>query len=320
MILAEQIELACLLEATARKVGNVHPAASFRDLDYADFVDAAQAIAHPLSQAQTCGLGQSILNAVKATREARVRSNANLGIILLFAPMAAIPSDVTLEIGIQDVLASTTVEDAELVYEAIRIAKPGGLGKTNNQDVQTKPSVTLLDAMKLAADRDRIAEQYATSFSFVLKRGLHWLMHDWTWHGMCPLTIFSRTGMRDEVPTAPWESAIKKLHLRIMADAPDSLIVRKCGLEEGTRIQKLSSELIDLDWPHAQQSWHRFDEFDIHLRSDGHRLNPGTSADLVAAVLFAAIRSSEILFPTRDVVLAHAERLVVFPKRSRPTN
>ena len=68
MALAAQIELACLLEATARKAGNVHPAASFDDLDYADFVDAAQAVAEPLSQVREIGLGRAILAAMRATR------------------------------------------------------------------------------------------------------------------------------------------------------------------------------------------------------------------------------------------------------------
>ena len=63
MTLAEQIELACLIEATARKAGNVHPAASFDDLDYADFVDAARAVAEPLAQTREIGLGRAILSA-----------------------------------------------------------------------------------------------------------------------------------------------------------------------------------------------------------------------------------------------------------------
>ena len=72
MTLAEQLELACLIEATARKAGNVHPAASFDDLNSADFVDAARAVAEPLAQAREIGLGRAILLAMKATRAAKV--------------------------------------------------------------------------------------------------------------------------------------------------------------------------------------------------------------------------------------------------------
>ena len=38
-------------------------------------------------------------------------------------------------------------------------------------------------------------------------------------------------------------------------------------------------------------------ELDAYLRSDGHRLNPGTTADLVTACLFVALREG-ILKPT----------------------
>ena len=57
MMLAEQIELACVLEATARKPGNVHPGASFDDLCYDDFVKAAAASAPILSRAHELGIG-----------------------------------------------------------------------------------------------------------------------------------------------------------------------------------------------------------------------------------------------------------------------
>ena len=38
----------------------------------------------------------------------------------------------------------------------------------------------------------------------------------------------------------------------------------------------------------------RFEEFDAFLRADGHRRNPGTTADMIAAVLFAALRDRKI--------------------------
>lgn len=311
--LASQIELACLLEATARKAGNVHPAASFDDLEFADFVDAAQAVAEPLAQAREVGIGRAVLNAIQATRTARVRSNANLGIVLLLAPLAAVPDGISLDIGLRDVLSNTSVEDAMHVYEAIRLARPSGLGRAESQDVSTAPSVTLLEAMTLAAERDRIAEQYVSNFDYVLNKALPWLCHDWPWLGLCPLAIFGQTGMRNVVPIAPWESAIIKLQLRLMADDPDSLIVRKCGQTVGQQVCRRASEMMELDWPHTQQSWNGFDAFDLWLRADGNRLNPGTTADLIAATLFAVMRLELIEFPSRDQILQHAEQLLFAP-------
>ena len=56
----QQILLACQLEATARKPGNVHPAASFDDLCYDDLIRSAAVVAPLLAQTQQMGVGQTI--------------------------------------------------------------------------------------------------------------------------------------------------------------------------------------------------------------------------------------------------------------------
>ena len=115
-----------------------------------------------------------LLDAVAAT-QARVGRNTNLGIVLLLAPLTAVPPGVRLADGIADILSRLTREDAELVYEAIRLAHPGGMGQVDNQDISMPPTQTLLDVMRLAADRDLIARQYAENFSIVLDFGLLYL-------------------------------------------------------------------------------------------------------------------------------------------------
>src|SRR5579863_5861834 len=173
-LLEDQIRAACVLEATARKPGNVHPLRAFVDLTYQDFVDSADAAAPILAQTPEIGVGRAILDAVTAT-QARIGRNTNLGVILLLAPLAAVPSGVRLTDGIAGVLAGLTRLDAELAYEAIRLAHPGGMGRVDDQDVGTSPTLTLLEVMRLAADRDLIAQQYATDFAIVLDFGLPYL-------------------------------------------------------------------------------------------------------------------------------------------------
>src|SRR6266478_681288 len=71
--------LACICEVTARKPGNVHPAASFDDVTtYAAFVASAVAIGPVIARVTENGVGQTVLNAVRTTSEA-VRTNTNLG-------------------------------------------------------------------------------------------------------------------------------------------------------------------------------------------------------------------------------------------------
>ena len=164
-------EIACLLEVTARKPGNVHRGADFPDLHFVDFLLSAAAIAGPLDRAADEGVGTAVLAAVEATRRV-VSTNTNLGMILLLAPLAAVPSGTDLASGVERVLAGTTVDDARKVYRAIRLASPGGMGRAAEQDVADEPTVTLREAMALAADRDLVARQYAGGYREVLHEAL----------------------------------------------------------------------------------------------------------------------------------------------------
>ncbi len=83
-------QLACIWEAMARKPGNVHRYADFADLTYLDLLHSAAAVAPILNGASLWGVGKSILESVKATRRV-AKTNPNLGIVLLLAPLAAVP-------------------------------------------------------------------------------------------------------------------------------------------------------------------------------------------------------------------------------------
>src|SRR3954447_25186970 len=127
--------LACVYEATARKPGNVHPTASFDDVTtYAAFVASAVAIGPVIARVSQVGIGQTVLDAVRETREA-VHTNTNLGTLLLIAPLAAVPADKRLGDGIHEILENLTASDTGAVYEAIRLASAGGLGRTDEADV-----------------------------------------------------------------------------------------------------------------------------------------------------------------------------------------
>ena len=270
-------QAACLLEASARKPGNVHRFADFGDLDYLDFLLAAAAVAGPLDRAATDGVGVAVLGAVEATRKL-VATNANLGMILLLAPMTAVHDDETLADGLPRVLAATTIEDARLVYRAIRLANPGGLGRSDEQDVADEPTVTLLDAMRLAADRDAVARQYANGYREVLDQGLPMLRR-----------------RLDE--GRPLETAIVGAYLQLLAVHPDTLIARKLGREAAVEASARARDVLAAGWPDEERSIAEFKGLDQWLRQDGHRRNPGATADLTAAVLFAALRDGTIRLP-----------------------
>src|SRR5256886_6053383 len=180
---AAAAQLACLLEASAPKPGNVSPLARFHDATYEDFLASAVAIGPALAAAGEHPLGATIRAAVEATAR-WVPSNTNLGLVLLLAPLAraalmSSSNDAALRAAVAATLGETTVADAREVYAAIRQARPGALGRSTEQDVAGTPRVTLREAMALAAERDAIAREYVTDFQTtfdagapVLRRGL----------------------------------------------------------------------------------------------------------------------------------------------------
>jgi triphosphoribosyl-dephospho-CoA synthase len=268
--------LACLYEATARKPGNVHPHACFDDLTYADFVASAVVIGPILERAHENGVGRTVLDAVRATREA-VGTNTNLGTLLLLAPLAAVPANESLAEGIIGVLQRVDANDTRLVYEAIRLAAAGGLGRTENADVFSDPpaNLTLVDVMQLAAERDRVARQFTNRFADVL-RGTAANIAEGLTRGL------------------PLGGAIVLAHVRQIAEHSDSLIARKCGPEIAAEARQRAMTVIKAGSPGDASYEQARVELDTWLRADGHRRNPGTTADLVAAGLFVLLREGRL--------------------------
>ena len=91
-------QMACLMEVTARKPGNVHRGVDFGDSHFIDYQLSAAAIAGPLDRARAIGVGGAVREAVEATRRV-VATNTNLGMVLLLAPLAAVPHHRTLPKG-----------------------------------------------------------------------------------------------------------------------------------------------------------------------------------------------------------------------------
>ena len=272
-------QIACLLEVTARKPGNVHRFADFADLHYLDFLLSATALVQPLDEVRQRGVGPAVLAAVKATRQV-VTTNTNLGMILLLAPLAAVPEEISLADGIEPILAATTIDDARAVYQAIRLAAPGGLGRVKHQDVAREPAVTLREAMALAADRDLVARQYANGFQQVLHEALPAL----------------QGSLRDDPRL---ETAVVAASLQMLARHHDSLIVRKAGRAAAEVVRHKAGQIVEAGWPATPRSLRLCREFDTRLRSQASLLNPGTTADLITAALFAALRDGTIQLPRR---------------------
>lgn len=264
-------QMACLLEVSAPKPGNVHRYRDFDDARFEDFLLSAAAIGPALGAAAEAGVGETVLRAVRDTRR-WVATNTNLGILLLLAPLAraAALGGPSLQGALRGVLAGLTVSDAEAVYSAIRLANPGGMGEVAEQDVREAPTVPLGEAMRLAAGRDTIAREYGTDFAVTF--------------GIALPALLEARGRG-----AAWAAAATECFLATLTAVPDSLIARKRGPDAAVEVSREAARVLAVGEPGSPARLRATDRFDARLRDPGHALNPGTTADLTAAALFVAL-------------------------------
>lgn len=271
---------ACRLEVRTLKPGNVHIFADGHRMTVEDF-DRSTEVSAPHISDPTLPVGTRIRRAVEATFAA-VAQNTNLGIVLLCAPLAAAAErsgTAPLADKLKSVLASLDHDDAREVYSAIATANPAGLGEDKSGDVRAEPPAawTLLDAMRAAASRDMIANEYATGFDGIFANAHTFAAH-------------LKSG-------ASAEDALAHLFLHQLAERPDTHIIRKHGRELALRVAHRAAEVlaeINQNMPPASLSAPRnrtrLRQLDAELKSWG--ANPGSLADLMCASVFAATLSS----------------------------
>lgn len=262
---------ACHAELHALKPGNVHVHGAGHGMEISHFETAAAAAAPFIANAGL-SVGARIHGAVEASFAA-TGLNTNLGIVLLCAPLAAAAqqqadgASAVLRDRLARVLSDLDQADAGQAFQAIVIANPAGLGQADGGDVHSPPTITLGEAMALAADRDRIARAYVTVYDDIFALGL-------------PRLYAARRSAANE------SLAITALHMTYLSAFPDSHISRKHGVRIAEGVQNEAATLHPLWHPAPKaQTWPDLLGFDRSLKE--RRLNPGTTADLVVATLFA---------------------------------
>ena len=268
--IAWAVHIACLLEVCADKPGNVTWGKDFWDTRFIDFMASAVAIGPAFQDVGVSSVGEIILQAVRDTRQL-VSTNTNLGMILLLAPLSkavALAHPRGLRGGVHEVLDALTVDDARKAFEAIRLMAPGGLGHADRYDArEADVDITLREAMGLAQDRDTVAREYVTDFEVTFELGYTTLYRLW---------MDGRRLSDSLVQTA----------LTILSRMPDTLIARKEGLAVAREVSQQAGQVLQAGGIFSERGREALQQFDNAIRDDKHRLNPGTTADLVAAALF----------------------------------
>ncbi len=293
--LAKRVRAACLQEIRSLKPGNVGLHGDGHGMIAEQFVKSAHAIAEPIAAADKT-VGERILHAVSAT-QAVVDCNTNLGIVLLAAPLVqatwrcvTLLANTPLRTALHDVLNSMDQHDAALAYEAIRLANPGGLGNVPRHDVREAPTISLLDAMRAAADRDTIAMEYCTDYQRVFAVGVS------------AYVAAASNGMSDE-----W--ATTACYLEWLAQIPDTHVLRKHGAEVASQLCQQAAhfrtEFLRAKKPEGLVA--ELITWDQSLKQRG--INPGTSADLTVASVLAYqlqqwLEQQQVTQCKSDVILA----------------
>ncbi len=292
--------IAALLEVSGYpKPGNVHRTQNFADLHFEHFLASSVALFPVLQEICNRGkkidankleienfkLGRFILKGVNAIQNWQLAGNTHLGTILLFIPLVAAaamlinnpnPSISIFRDTIDTIIRHTTVEDTINLYQAIQLANPGGLGSVEKFDLKSttpemlrKENINLFEIFKLSAARDSIAKEMISRFKITFEVGYPFFKE-----------VFNET---NDINLATVHT-----YLKILGDIPDTLIIRKYGIELAQKISERAKYILIQGGMSNQQTQHILWDFDSELRSD-KKINPGTTADLTAATLMVTL-------------------------------
>ncbi|NOZ58368.1 MAG: ATP--dephospho-CoA triphosphoribosyl transferase CitG [Euryarchaeota archaeon] len=293
--IAVAAQLAILLEVSAPKPGNVTCTRDFGDTRYEHFLASSAAFLRVAEEAARRGraaaggrlplervrIGALIRRAVREAKRWHSGGNTILGEAMLLLPLCAGAGYASLEGGrptprevaecAAEVIRAADYRDTVDLFGAIRAASPR-LERRESLDALSPGSVaevsrrkvSLLEVMEMSTG-DSVAGELVRGYPVTLGTGYPAL-----------LSAYRRTRRI--------RSAIVECFLRILAEVPDSLIAKKAGWDAAREVSRRARAVLEAGLERAE-----LDALDAYLRSRGNLLNPGTTADLVAASVFLAL-------------------------------
>jgi len=299
------LELAILFEVSADKPGNVNLVVGFEGTRYEHFLASAVAAAPYFESAaergvaisqgkihvSDVGLGRIMKDCVADVNAWQRGGNTLLGTVILLSPIAVAAGMTPTRQGlifeipkvrenVKLVVESTTPEDAVNVYEAIKIANPSGLGKAPELDINdpdsvdriVKGNISLCQVFKIASDYDRVCSEWVNNYPITFDVAYPCLMEQ----------------LRE---TKDINVAITHTFLKVLAEYPDTFIARKVGIEKAQEVSSMAKKVLTLGGLETSIGKESLREFDLELRKSSNLLNPGTTADIVAAALALSVLS-----------------------------
>ncbi|MBF4475222.1 triphosphoribosyl-dephospho-CoA synthase [Methanobacterium formicicum] len=289
-------QIASVLEVSGHpKPGNVHRTQNFPDMVFEDFLLSGIAIGETMTKAakrglkyrdtpdkwEKIGLGELILEAVTET-DHWVANNTNLGIVMLTTPLSVVAGMSeeytvnwdTFRDKVDQIIKSTTPEDAVNLYKSINIADAGGMGEQEELDVAAESSlqklrddgVNMFDVLEISAPWDKLSYELT--------------------HKM-PVTFNVGYPTFKEVKSEyQLNQATVQTFLTILSRVPDTLISRKFGDKKAQEVSKQAQHILDQGGILTSEGRAVVEKFDQELIDRG--LNPGTTADFTASSIMVS--------------------------------
>lgn len=292
---------------TELKPGNVNPTQSVGKTTYQHFLLAIDAIKNSYLKIidETASVkipsnttfGPVLYQAVNSMMEAQSGGNVLLGHILLFTPLiwtckkwfdskdSTEPLTWTKFWTLNpQTLDNATSEDGVWLSRAITRAQPGGLNNPGGKPLQSEFDFTRSDIEQQIITHGKTFEQlFAESATF-----------DAISAEMISNYSFSREILttwiiQNQANYSKASNKIVDLFLHILSRQPDSLIFRKNSLEIAKSIQNDAKIIIELGGIRTQEGKKKILELNQRLMAANGKLNPGTTADLTACILFLSL-------------------------------
>ena len=295
-LISQALQLGLLLEVSSKKPGNVNLSSGFVGTKFEHFLASAVASIPSFENAafrgisvlegnlevKNLGIGKIIQNCLEEINAWQKGGNTLLGAIILFVPIAAAAGmtklkDVfdllKLRANLKKVIQSTTPKDAVHLYEAFDAIKPSGLNKAPDFDLNSpesknrllKENIPLYNVFKIAVDYDDVCSEWINNYSISIDLAYPYLLK--------------------QIKTRDLNTAIIHTYLKVLSKHPDTLITRKVGLKLSREISSDANYLLELGGLDTKEGQQELIVFDNKLRKNGNNLNPGTTADLIAATL-----------------------------------
>jgi triphosphoribosyl-dephospho-CoA synthase len=269
--IAQCATLAMLLElSSSPKPGNVDRCHDSSDVSFQHFLISAVAV-HPVFRRAAAGgdrVGRLLLEAVQSWRDWGLRGNTHFGSLVLMMPLALAAGRAdSLEEELPRVLEESTAQDALDFYRAFELAEArvAEVEKFSLRDFSSRERLlqerrTLLDLMRLSRGHDLIAREWATSYLRCFQLASR-LQETTSEYGLNP--------------------GIVRTFLEALSLEADSLVTTKFGEELSREVSRKARESLEDETLEAARL------LDIELLEAD--INPGSTADLIAASLFIAL-------------------------------